>query len=223
MGISYSPKIVTSGLVLCLDAANIKSYPGSGTTWFDLSGNGNNGPIVNSPTFSNNVFTFSNALQQGVNIPYKSEWRLIGSNTITYWANGVGDSNRTVVGYEKGSWRGYQLLSNGVAYSGSDGSNDLNVSFTKASNDWVMLAWVIDRSAGFYYLYRNGILQTSSAITHPDLSSSFSGGNLTIGSSAGSATRFYTGSISSVSFYTRALSAAEVQQNFNAIRGRYGI
>jgi hypothetical protein len=40
MGIAYNPRTITDGLVLCLDAANSKSYPGSGTTWTDLSGNG---------------------------------------------------------------------------------------------------------------------------------------------------------------------------------------
>ena len=48
----YGPKIVTSGLVLCLDAANKRSYPGTGTTWTDLSGNSNNGTLTNGPTFS---------------------------------------------------------------------------------------------------------------------------------------------------------------------------
>jgi hypothetical protein len=47
MGLSHSPSIITQNLVLCLDAANPKSYPGSGTTWTDLSGNGNTGTLVN--------------------------------------------------------------------------------------------------------------------------------------------------------------------------------
>ena len=52
MATNYSPSIVTDGLVLCLDAANTKSYPGSGTTWTDISGRGNNGTLTNGPTFS---------------------------------------------------------------------------------------------------------------------------------------------------------------------------
>ena len=52
MAYRNGPKIVTDGLVLCLDAAIGKSYPGSGTSWTDLSGNGNNGTLVNGPTFS---------------------------------------------------------------------------------------------------------------------------------------------------------------------------
>jgi hypothetical protein len=51
MAFFHSPRIVTDGLVLALDAANSLSYPGSGTTWTDLSGKGNNGTLVNGPTF----------------------------------------------------------------------------------------------------------------------------------------------------------------------------
>jgi hypothetical protein len=53
MGVGYNPKIVTNGLALCLDAANRKSYSGSGSIWRDLSGNSNNGSLLNSATFSN--------------------------------------------------------------------------------------------------------------------------------------------------------------------------
>jgi hypothetical protein len=52
MAFNYSPKIVTDGLVLCLDAANNRSYPGSGTAWTDLSRGGNNGALTNGPTFN---------------------------------------------------------------------------------------------------------------------------------------------------------------------------
>ena len=54
MGSHYNPRVVTNGLVLHLDAANIRSYPGSGTAWTDLSGQGNNGTLTNGPTFDAN-------------------------------------------------------------------------------------------------------------------------------------------------------------------------
>ena len=62
MAVGYNPRIVTNGLVLCLDAGNTRSYPGSGTTWTDLSGNGNNGTL-SGPTFSatdRGCLTFTN-------------------------------------------------------------------------------------------------------------------------------------------------------------------
>ena len=52
MGVAYNSSIVTNGLILCLDAGNRKSYPGTGTTWTDLSGRGNNGTLTNGPTYS---------------------------------------------------------------------------------------------------------------------------------------------------------------------------
>ena len=52
MALAHSPRIVTDGLALCLDAGNTKSYSGSGTTWNDLSGNGNTGTLTNGPTYS---------------------------------------------------------------------------------------------------------------------------------------------------------------------------
>jgi hypothetical protein len=56
MALSHSPKIITDGLVLCLDAGNPKSYPGSGTTWTDLSGNGNNGSLENGVGYNGGFF-----------------------------------------------------------------------------------------------------------------------------------------------------------------------
>ena len=63
MGVAYNTSIVTDGLVLCLDAANAKSYPGTGTTWYDISGNNNNATLYGSPVVSNGVFQFNGTTQ----------------------------------------------------------------------------------------------------------------------------------------------------------------
>jgi hypothetical protein len=57
MGIAYNSRVVVEGLVLALDAGNSKSYPGSGTTWTDLSGQGNNGTITGA-VYTNGSFDF---------------------------------------------------------------------------------------------------------------------------------------------------------------------
>ena len=65
MSLSHSPSLITSGLILCLDAANLRSYPGSGTTWSDLSGNGLNATISNSPTYTTSnggILTYSGSV-----------------------------------------------------------------------------------------------------------------------------------------------------------------
>ena len=51
MSVQSGPNGIESGLVLYLDAANVKSYPGSGTSWFDLSGQNNTGTLINNPTY----------------------------------------------------------------------------------------------------------------------------------------------------------------------------
>jgi hypothetical protein len=79
MGLGHNPKIATDGLVLCLDAANQKSYPGSGTVWGDLSGNGNDGDIVNCE-----IVGYSVDDTKLINVPFrrKSTFKLINCSSI---------------------------------------------------------------------------------------------------------------------------------------------
>ena len=107
MSYANGPKIVTDGLVLCLDAANRKSYPGSGSTWYDLSGNGYNGTIQ-GPTFSNNAFNFDGTddyidlstyasslifdAPATINIWLKPTSALSVSNLVFFIGNGVSDA-----------------------------------------------------------------------------------------------------------------------------------
>ena len=81
MGLAHSPSIITQNLVLCLDAGNIKSYPGSGTTWTDVIG-GDNGTLTNGPTYSNGNIVFD-----GVNdiVSSVSNLTLGGSFSISLW------------------------------------------------------------------------------------------------------------------------------------------
>jgi hypothetical protein len=100
MGFNYSPKIVTDGLVLYLDAANSKSYPGSGTTWGDLSRSQNNGALVNGPTFSsanNGILTF-NGSNQSANMSAAAGTFGTGDFTISFWwKSTAAQSNFTTV------------------------------------------------------------------------------------------------------------------------------
>ncbi len=63
MSTRYSPKLITDGLVLSVDAANKSSYPNTGTVWYDLSGNTNNLDLIGSPTYSNGYFTLNGTSQ----------------------------------------------------------------------------------------------------------------------------------------------------------------
>jgi uncharacterized delta-60 repeat protein len=92
MALSHSPQISLNGLVLCLDAANSKSYPGSGTTWTDLSGNGNNGTLTNGPTFDSD--NLGSLVFDGVDdySELTSNYTLSAGWTLSFWGNPIFDS-----------------------------------------------------------------------------------------------------------------------------------
>jgi hypothetical protein len=85
MGLSHSPSIITQNLVLCLDAANSKSYPGSGTTWTDLSGNGNNGTLANGVGYNsgNGGALVFDGVDDYVSLT-SADLRFGGSNSYTF-------------------------------------------------------------------------------------------------------------------------------------------
>ena len=224
MSLSHNPRIVTSGLVMLLDAANPKSYPGTGTTWSDLSGNGNNGTLTNGPTYSsanNGSIVFD-----GVNDTMSSTYNKVGGNdtTLEVWFNWGGVTGTfTMIYLGNGANSGYGFFVHdgsgpgsgnkvGVLYGGSF-YNALNIGTTYAtlqSGVWTNL--VITRDSNTTILYQNAALLGSTT--------RIPNGNT--GSLA-----YYAappgGNISVQKVYNRALSAAEVQQNFNATRSRYGV
>jgi len=237
MSVNYNPKIVTNGLVLYLDAANIKSYPGSGTVWNDLSGNGNHGTLVNSPTFDNKSIVF-NGTKNG-SYPYIS----LGNNKCQYQdnftvetickfpnlPNNAGNpclARHPIV--NNNSW-GYNLA---VIETGLIRFNIYNTVGT--GNNVYSLASVIGnnyfhtisiKSGVNLYLYLNGIYQSTAQLStnvvyyHASYPTFLIGGYGVCGAD----TFYATGNIAIVKVYNRVLSVAEIQQNFNAIRSRYGV
>ena len=198
MAISYNPRTITDGLVLCLDAANSKSYPGSGTTWTDLSGNGNNGTLVNGPTYSssnggslvfdgtNDYITSSFATTSGQAVTY-SGW-LYSTETVTY-RNFVDSAARPMIWWN------------------NSGQIEFDATFYTTTavyrNQWVYVA--LSKPSGS---------SSASAYTTPALTPTWF-------NRAGGQT--WRGNASNVQAYNRVLTAAEVQQNFNATRSRFGI
>jgi hypothetical protein len=107
----YSPRIVTSGLVLALDAAERLSYPRTGTTWRDLSGNSNNFSLINGPTFSNT--NLGNIVFDGADdylLISSLVWDYNVNFTIQFWfnTNSLGGAN------------GYGLFFNGITSSNTN-------------------------------------------------------------------------------------------------------
>lgn len=225
MGIAYNPKIVTDGLVLCLDAANPKSYPGSGTVWTDLSGNGNTGTLTNGPTYSSAnsgsiVFDASNDYVSGTN---NNTLQLVNDLTVCAWVK-LGDAGNQGI-FEKmaSPYNGYGITKqNGYFkfWTGAAGSyvyTNSNSTYL-SDNNWYYV--VGRRMSGTNRLFINSILQSDSQ--SPSLSDS--GQIYVIGRYYSNIDAYYTGGhIAQVSVYNRALTSTELSQNFNAHRGRYEI
>jgi len=225
MSLSHGTSIVRSGLVLNLDAANIKSYPGSGTAWTDLSGNGNNGTLTNGPTYSsdNKGSIVFDGVNDYINGPLISS-QFTGDMTAEAWikltnsssdfvriiGTGAGAGDRTF-----GLWydTGNRLL--WQRYGGGDPSIYPNTPIM-TTNTWCHT--VATTSGTSHALYLNGISIGTGSGTGPWATS---GSAITVG--YGTIHTYHKGNISNVKLYNRGLTAAEVKQNFEATRSRYGI
>jgi hypothetical protein len=240
MSIGYGPKLITDGLVLCLDAADSLSYPGSGTTWTDLSGQGNNGTI-NGATYDSSyggtmVFDSNNERVEitGTGLSYTS----FSIDSFIKPSNNDGEYN-AIISTTLGTNNDYEYgLNWDLGPDATSNFSVMNLEISRAYGGfynrdimtssipfgvWTYVALVVDSVNDNYKIYVNGV---------EDYTASYSGtityfDRITIGQ------RFYgsvyqggstfNGNISSVKIYNRALTAAEIQQNFNALRGRFGI
>jgi hypothetical protein len=223
MGIAYNTSIVMDGLLSFWDASNIRSYPGSGTTWLDISSYGYNLAARNSPTFTTtngiSYFTLNGTNQDFYLASYGPAFTSITFN-MWVWRNGTQNGytglvmsrgNASGFTYQTGGTTlGYHWLNDGGTYTYSSGIDTAN-------QTWSMATLVITATDAKWYL--NGILQNTRIASHA--SSTFS--NLYIGSDSGTGGRYYNGRISMVQMYNRALSAAEIKTNYNATKKRYGL
>jgi hypothetical protein len=242
MAFYRGPQVVTDGLVLALDAANPKSYPGSGTTWSDLSGNNNTGTLTNGPTFNsaNGGSIVFDGIDDYVNSNYKPVLTTGNSYSQCVWFRttsatvGDGGSNRLIEARDTGK-TGSPLISSLVNLSSSNtlvflarGANnvrrDIIVSdITVNDGVWKHFHTQI-LSNGHTQIYLNGILAGQNTLgvdTNIDLSNRF----LAIGARnlEGAISSYFSGNISQVQIYNRALSASEVQQNYNAQKSRFNL
>jgi|DEB0MinimDraft_10_1074344.scaffolds.fasta_scaffold35847_3 hypothetical protein len=235
MGVTYNPRIVTDGLVLALDAGNTKSYPGSGTTWTDLSGNGNNGTFVGTTTFdsSTNSISFDSGSNTYVQTPFNS---LLTDISISVWFNAeVQDSDsgsglRPIVMLGNFLTQGpleISMLRNGIAdvgkmrfEIGSDAPAYRYVTNERYDDqNWHNAVLVKDNTTMNVYI--DGNLEVSQVNDNDILYDTSIA--LRIGGGTSSTARRFLGKVATTSVYNKALTATEIQQNFNATRSRYGI
>ena len=222
MGIAYNPKIVTNGLVLALDAGNPKSYPGSGTTWTDLSGRGNTGTLTNGPTYSstNGGSLSFDGVDDYVNVQCASNTiRAYNSTTqfvikLPTYAGG----QRNILSYRSANSLYIGKASGGIfCYYNTLSPSPAYTVGSIADNAIAHVAVTCDATNNLLSTYINGSLAGSESRTGWLTTYNTT---MTLG---GSDIEYLVGNFYQFSHYNRVLSASEIQQNFNALRGRYGI
>lgn len=232
MGLAHSPRIVTNGLCVCIDPANIKSYPGTGTTVNDLSGKGNHFSLQNASAYisADNVFRFTysgtNWLQRSSLLSGFTSGAISNMSIVTFVK--VTDASTTrFVSFDDLSSDTTNRLNYYIAASSFSGekNNVLSISSGLAggtnTNNWVMYGAVLSGSGLTSVMYRG----TSSGVetgTPQTLASAPEIGNYTLIGRRGIDT-FFGGDISIFLMYNTALTENEMRQNYAALRGRYGI
>jgi hypothetical protein len=234
MGLNHSPKIVTNGLVLCLDAGNTKSYSGSGTTWTDLSGRGNSATMFGSVPFETDTAQcFNFATATGVSSAASTLGFTFASNmvqttgdfTISCWIKNPNTSSAQVGLFSNaGSADGYRfgIGTDGIYFLIGPNYTEGTVTFTSSlsASVWHNVVAVYDRTVSYNIrLFRNGIYNNAASI--PTSQTAFT--NATPGIVRSACCGVYTGKLANFKVYNKALSASEIEQNFNALRGRFGI
>jgi hypothetical protein len=211
----YEVDIVTNGLVLHLDAGNTSSYPGSGSTWFDISGNGYNMTLTNSPTFSSangGVLQFNGSNQYGslTSLNYAST-----TFTIMAASRYSGTTRGRVISSMGNNWLfghwsngSEEYYAEGWIFEGSP--NDTN---------WRIYTGTENFPSDQRSFYVNTIARVLNSTAGAQGFNGLSVGRW--GSDSGS--EYATCEVSFILVYNRILSAVEIQQNFNATRARFGL
>lgn len=240
MSTIYSPKIVTDGLVLMLDAANPKSYPGTGTVWYDLSGNNNHFDIVSTAFNNGNTkymdFNGSYGCAKKVDV----DMVIDGSITAILWTR-IKDSTaewRTLFRGRSSNSNHQVIIQSGAwdigAYNSTNGTYFTSAAYSQQSlpgygtSQWNMLIWRWNDGSPYYNLSYN---DTPSTIRGQisGINGRFNGGICSIGAynngvqTDPSQSSQPWGDISNISLYNRFVSDNDCLQYYNTTKGRFGL
>ena len=214
---SFAPDAVSDSMIMHLDAGQTASYPSpfTGSTWFDLSGNGNNGalsgPIYNSGNSGSFVF---DGINDSVNC---GSVNFFGGGKVTTnaWVKLSGSKVQHIIDSSNATWHLAVLDDNRPYFwNGTTYHTDAPA---LSLNQWYMLTGVQGTTLD---IYTNGVLQKSIA-TNVNVAT---GNTISVGNfQDGSPSRYWNGNVAAATLYNRALTAAEILQNFNALRRRFGL
>ena len=216
------PNIVTSGLTLIIDSGYVPSYPTTGTTWYDLSGNVNDGTLVNSPTFNssnNGYFTFNGTTQAAT----LTSLNLQQNFTLDGWFNPSVLNGFVMFG--QGTTSANQGLH--IWYTTNTNirfgmyANDTDFTVSTSTGNWYNIVCTYNNSSPYTkQLYLNGVEQTGSIVGAAAYAGS---GTFRLGATYSSSGQYGNGSYAGMKMYNRILSATEVLQNYNATKTRFGL
>lgn len=212
--------IATSGLTLHLDAANTTSYSGSGSTWTDLAGTEDNITLVNSPTFTSGTpsyFTFNGSNQRGTGSGTNVVPSTAYTKSVWFYLNSFTDNNLVSSDtgghfmYMAGTTKLYCGHANWGVYTAFPSSANLSLS------TWYNATLTFSTTNGMK-LYLNGALDSSYTANK-----TAHGGNGSTNIAAFGVGNFLNGRISHVMCYNREITSTEVQDNYNALKARFGL
>lgn len=234
MGAFGGPHIVTDGLELALDGLNTKSYPGSGTTWYDLSGNDNDGTLSGA-AMQDNGTTARNIGFDGTNdkvtIPADASlrpasafsveaWVYIGSYPASWYSLIQAPQSNASHTNPYFDWAIY-IRNDGGLHTRVDGTDSLSTGTTTKvpTGQWshIVITWTGGLVS--YYLQGNLIQTHSIGVTSITYDNNT---DVLIGVNA-SSTEDFNGNVGYAKFYSIRLTAAQVAQNFNANKQRFGL
>ena len=231
----YGPtSIVSDSLVLCYDAADTFSYPGSGTTWTDLSGNGLNGTLTNGPTFDSGnggslVFDGSDDL---IRPTANALFNIREQITVTAWVKAAGSGHRRIVNKEEDNatndrpWSFNWTAGAKLQVGFNDYELNVDNNTTLSTGIWYHVGFTYDKDGGGsdeLKFYVNAVVDGTA-----DYSTILDSTTKAPGIGAGYIYNVnpdtpFEGNIANVQIYSKELSGKEMLQNFNAHRGRFGV
>ena len=229
MGVAYNPKITTDGLRFAVDASNVKSYPGSGTTFFDLSGNGNNSTQFSNMTSGNwtgESFDFNGTDEE---IKFNQVITNTNSFSVECWANWDSlDSGHVPFGCG-GFFRFYYNTSSYLTFWIRETSGGATSTVTEpvanvSTGQWYQLFGTCQGgSGGSQKIYSNGVLRNSKSITFNVDTGIGVTDNMRLGNAFNNSSARFNGKVAIARFYDKVLTDEEVKQNFDALRTRFGL
>ena len=227
--VGYS--VITDGLILYLDAA---SYSGSGTAWNDLSGQSNNGTLVNSPSYTSDPGYFTFNLVNNRYVSTSGTISSLSAATFIVWINssqtqadytsilmsrdGMGSATNSATGMNFAPGGNNSI---GYHWNNDEGTYNWDTGLSVPNNAWAMMAIRVTSTQATAYLGKSsGLTSSGQFLSHSTVTNL----NFFISQdTGGGGTRNFNGAISQVLIYNRALTFTEINTTFNTTKTRYGL